>query len=121
MVLVGAGLREDLDTAIAEFVVLGGERILVDAYFADGGLGRKLAGGESINVNLATVGSRGGSSESLEISLQFIGVVRQGLQLLAGKDNGACIVGGTDLHSGAGLVSDVDVLLLDGDGKGHVE
>ena len=39
--LIGARLGEDLDAAVAELVVLGGKRILIDANLADRGLRRE--------------------------------------------------------------------------------
>src|SRR5204863_7536102 len=52
---VGAGLREDLDPSEPHAVVLGRERVRVDANLADRFLWRKLAPAESVDVNLAAV------------------------------------------------------------------
>ena len=52
MELVAAGLGEDLDAAEAERIILCREGILVDTNFADGGLGRKAAAGEAVDVDL---------------------------------------------------------------------
>src|SRR5215813_6379687 len=52
---VGAGLGKDLDAAEAQAVELGGEGVRVDADFADGFFGRKLAAGETVDVDRAAV------------------------------------------------------------------
>src|SRR5208282_5917185 len=49
MHLVRSRLGENLDASVAQLVVLGGERVLVDANLTDGRLGRELAGGKSVN------------------------------------------------------------------------
>src|SRR5579859_472484 len=49
--LVRARLGENLDAAVAELVVFGRERILVDADLADGILGGKLAAAEAIDID----------------------------------------------------------------------
>src|SRR5580698_8699997 len=69
MKFVGAGLGEDFDAAVAELVVFGGERVLVDANLADRRLRRELAGGESVDIHLAAVRSGGGSGKRFEIGL----------------------------------------------------
>src|ERR1017187_3799145 len=63
---IAARLGEDLDAAEAQPVVFGGERVLVDADFADGFLGRKLAAAEAIDINGAAVGSGAGAGERLQ-------------------------------------------------------
>ena len=67
--VVGAGLGEDLNAAVAEAVVLGRKRILVDANFADGRFRRQLAAGESVDVDFTTIGSRGWTGEGLQLIL----------------------------------------------------
>src|SRR6185312_482775 len=79
--LVGAGLGEDLDAAVTELVVLRRERVLVDADFADRRLGRKLAAGEAVDVNLSAVGACGWAGESGKLRGKFIGIVRQRLEV----------------------------------------
>ena len=73
--VVAAGLGEDLDSAHADAVVLRGEGILVDADFADRGLGGQAAAGEAIDVDLAAVGSGAGTGESGKIGRQIVGIV----------------------------------------------
>ena len=68
--LVGAGLGKDLDAAVAELVILRGERILVDADFADRRLGRKLPAGESIDEDLRAVRPGGRSGKRGQFALQ---------------------------------------------------
>ena len=53
--LVGSGFGEDLDPPETEFVVLGGKGILIDADFANGFFGRKLAADEAIDIDGAAV------------------------------------------------------------------
>ena len=52
---------------ITELVVFRGERILVDADFADGSLGRKLTAGEAVDINLPAVGSGRGAGQRLQL------------------------------------------------------
>src|SRR4029077_10222368 len=75
MIFVGAWLGKDFNAAISQLVVFRGKWILINPDLADGRLGRQLAGGESINVHLATVGSSGGPGERFEIGLQLIRIV----------------------------------------------
>ena len=67
--LVGSRLGENFDAAVAELVVFGRKRILIDADFADRGFWRELAGGEAINIYLAAVRTGGRARESLEVTL----------------------------------------------------
>ncbi len=62
---VGARLGEDLDAPIAQLVVFGGKGILVDANFANGFFGRKLAGRKAVDIKLSAVGAGGWSSQRL--------------------------------------------------------
>src|ERR1043166_648547 len=55
--LVSAGLGEDFDAAEPEFVVLRGERILIDADLANGILRRKFAAAEPIDEDRTAAGS----------------------------------------------------------------
>ena len=75
MEFLRAGLGDDLDAAVSDAVEFGGEGILVDAHFEDGGLGRNLAALESVDVDLAAVGSCGGAGECLQLILEFVGIV----------------------------------------------
>ena len=87
--LAGARPGGDFDAPIAQLVIFRGEGILIDADFQDIRFGGKLAGGESINVNLAAIGSRGGPRQSFQFRLQFIRVVRERLQILSLDHQGA--------------------------------
>ncbi len=103
MELLGAGLGDDLDAPVADAVVFGGKRILVYANLEDGGLGRKLAAGESIDVDLAAVWSARRLRQLLEFSLQFVGVVGKGIEVFAPEDQAAGVLIGIDadlLHLG---------------------
>ena len=75
--LAEAGLRGDFDAAVAELVVFGGERILVDPNLQDRVLGRELAAGEAVNINLPAVRSRSRPGECLEFSLQLVRIIRE--------------------------------------------
>ena len=90
--LVGAGLGEDLDAAVAQAVVLGGKWILVDADFADRRLRRNLAAGESVDINLSAVGARRRTGQRLQFALQFVGIVGERVQVLALDDDGVGVV-----------------------------
>ena len=94
--LLRAGFGDDLDTAITDAVVLGGKRILVYANLQDGRLGRKLPPGESVDVDLAAVRSCSGACQLLEFSLQFIGIVGEGIEVAAFEDQGAGVLLGVD-------------------------
>ena len=65
--LVRTGLREDLDTAKADAVELGGVRILVDANFADGRFGRDASAGEAVDKDLTAVRAGTGAGEGLQL------------------------------------------------------
>ena len=65
--LVRTGLREDLDTAKADAVELGGIRILVDADFADGRFGRDASAGEAVDKDLTAVRAGTGAGEGLQL------------------------------------------------------
>ena len=67
MIIVAAGLGKDLDAARADPVVLRGERVLVDAYFADRGLGRQAPAGETIDIDLPAIRPGGGAGERGQI------------------------------------------------------
>ena len=73
MIFVSAGLGEDFNTAIAQLVEFGGERVLVDTNLANRRLGWELSGGEAINVELPAVGSGRRTSQGLQIGEQLIG------------------------------------------------
>ena len=57
MKLVGAGLGQNLDSSVAEFVEFWRERVLIDADFANGIFGRKRSAGETIDIDLSTAWS----------------------------------------------------------------
>ncbi len=78
---VGAGFGKNFDPAVADFVELSGERILIDADLPDGRLGGNLASGESVNVYLATARAGGRASERLKFVLQFVGIVRESIEI----------------------------------------
>jgi hypothetical protein len=67
MELVAARLGENLDSAIAQLVILRREGILIDSYFSDRRLGRNLSAGESVYLDLPAVGASRGSGESLQL------------------------------------------------------
>ena len=91
MEFVCARLGKNLDTAIAEFVVLRRERILVDADFANRRLRRKLPSGKTVDVNLASIGPRRGSRQRLQFRLQFVRIIGESLKILTLNNDGAGI------------------------------
>ena len=66
---IRAGLGEDFDTAVADFIVLSGERILIDADFADGGFWRQLTSRKAVDIELAAIGTCGRAGESGQVAL----------------------------------------------------
>ncbi len=118
--LVGTRLGEDLDSSVAELVVLGGERILVDADLADRRLRWKLSGGKTINVNLAAIRSRRRSSQRFQLRLQFIGIVRKRVEVFAFKHDRSRAVFRTHGHRRRFFLH-LDVLLLNLDLQLDVE
>src|SRR5712692_2576123 len=79
-IFVRAGLGEDLDASVAQLVVLGGERVLVDAHFANRFLGRKPPAGEAVDINLPAVGTRAGAGQGLQIGSQIVGIVGENVE-----------------------------------------
>ena len=112
--LVAARLGENLDAAEAELVVFRGEGILIDADFADGFLGRKLAAAEAVDVDGAAVGSGAGSGERLQGVGEIVGIVGQRGQIFAAQHQRGGVVVGLHAERGGGLVGDRDLLLLGG-------
>src|ERR1700690_880424 len=82
MKLIRPRLGKDLNSAVAKLVIFRGERILVDADFANRSLGRKLPSGKSININLTAVRSRGRPCERFKFLLQLVGVVGKSVEIL---------------------------------------
>ena len=74
MQMVRTRFGQNLNTAVTQFVVFRGEGILVDSYFADGRFRRQLSTRKPVNVDLAAVGARGRSSQSLQVVLQIVGM-----------------------------------------------
>ena len=109
-----ARLGENLDAAEAELVVLGGEGILIDADFADGFLGRKLAAAEAIDVDRAAVGSGAGPGERLQGVGEIVGIVGERGQIFAAQHERGGVVIGFHADRGGGLLGDGDLLLLGG-------
>src|SRR5579884_1231867 len=83
MPFVGSGLGEDLDATVAQLVVLGRERILIDANLADRRLGRNLPAGESIDVDLPAIGADRRTGERLQIRGEIVRVIGQRVEILA--------------------------------------
>src|SRR6202034_1012908 len=109
----------DFDAAVTQLVVLGRKRILVNADFANRGLGRKLAGGETVDIHLAAVRSRRGAGQGLQVGQQFVGIVGQSFEFLAGNGDGAGVAGGIHVDGGSG-VGDLHLLRLHLDGERNV-
>src|SRR5271157_1460551 len=114
MVLVRARLSENLDSSVAQFVVFGRKRILIDADLANRRLRRKLAAGESVDVDLAAVGPGRRSGQRLQVLLQLIGIVRERFKVLAGENDGTGIASGVDVDLRCFFL-DVDLFFLNTD------
>jgi hypothetical protein len=82
MELVGAGLGEDFDAPVAQLVVLRRKGILVDADFADRRFWRKLAAGESIDIDLPAVRSSRRTGQRIQFVLQLVGIVGKRIQVV---------------------------------------
>ena len=67
--LIRAGLGENFDTAVAQLVEFRRERILVDADFANGILGRQCSAGKSVDVDLASTRPGGRACQRFQIGL----------------------------------------------------
>ena len=76
--------------------------------------------GETVDVELSAVRSGGGTGQGLQIGEQFVGIVGQSFQFLAGDGDGSGVVRGIDID-GRGGIGDLNFLLLDFDGHGNVE
>ena len=63
--LVTAGPGEDFNTPEARTVILGGERVGIEADLANGRLRGELAAGEAVNEDLAAAGPRAGTRHGL--------------------------------------------------------
>jgi len=93
--LVRARFGENLDSPVAEFVVLRGKRVLIDADFADGSFGRERAARKSVDVNLAAVRASRRASKRLQFGLQFVGIIGKFFEILP------CITTAPALFEGA--------------------
>ncbi len=82
---VGSRLGENLDVAGSQGVEFGRKGILIDADFADSVFTGQsaVAGGESVDENLPSVGASGRSGERHQIRDQIVGVVCDRVQIVA--------------------------------------
>ena len=119
MEFVGAGLGEDFDPSVAQLVVFRGERILVDANLADRRLRRKLARGESVDVDLAAVRPGGRPGQRLQVRLQFVRIVGQRVEIFTRKHDRARIVRRDDVD-GRRLSLTLDFFLLHCISRAHM-
>ena len=90
------GLVKTLDAAKAQPVKLRRERILIDANLADGRLGRQLATGKAVDVDLAAVGTGRGAGQRRELGGEFVRVVRERIEVRALNHRCAGIAVGVD-------------------------
>src|SRR6476646_6762846 len=118
--LVCAGHGKDLNPAKAHAVILRGKWVLVDADFADGRFGGKLAPGESVDINLPAVGPGGRPGQRLKFRLQLIWVVRERIKIFAADHHAAGIIVRAGAHFG-GVTLYVDAFFLDQDYHRDVE
>ncbi len=120
MELVGAGLGEDLDTPKAELVELCAVGVLVDADFSNGGFGRQLPAGKTVNVDLAAARPGGGTGECGEFIGKLIRVVRECVEVFA-LDRDAIGIGVRVDRDGGRVGTYLDILLLDLDAERGVK
>ena len=71
-ILVGTGLGKDLDFAVAQLVVFGRKRVLVDANLADRFLRRELAAAEAVHEDGSAVGTGRRSGKRRKIGCQIV-------------------------------------------------
>ncbi len=81
--------------------------------------GGKLSAGKAVNVNLPSVGAGRRTGKRVQLILQFIGIIRQRVQILALDHDRTGIVVGTGIEPGT-LVGDGDLLLIDCDDEGKI-
>ena len=79
-----------------------------------------MPGGKTINVHLPAVGARGGTRKSLQLGLQFIGVVGESFQILALENHHTGVVGGIDVNPGR-RVGHFHLLLFNLNGQANIE
>ena len=87
--VLGAGLRQDLDPAVAGPIELGREGAAVQADLADRRLRRHPASGEAVDVDLPAARSGGGPGQRLERLGQLVRVVGQRFEVAALDQDGA--------------------------------
>ncbi len=124
VVFVGSGLGEDFDAAVSELVVLGGERVLVNADFANGRFGRELTGGEAVDVHLLTpLGPTDGPTSRAYRSdqQQFIGIVEAELPGSLPEITIAPALFRRIHVDGRRSVGDLNLLSLDFDRHRHIQ
>src|SRR6185437_14629179 len=112
--LIRSGLGKDFNTPVAKTFELRGKRVLVDDDLADGRLGRKLTAGESIDINLATVGPGGGSGERLKLIGKLIGIIGERINILAFNHDGTGIGVGFRAYVIVAVAGDIHLLLRNG-------
>ena len=108
---VGSRLGEYLDASVAELVELRGKRILVDANLTDGGFGRQLAAGESVDVNLAAVGSGRWAGQGRQFVGELVGIVGERIEIATLEHEGAGIGAGLGADRRRSFVGDDHLLL----------
>ena len=81
--LLRAGLGENFDSSVSELVVLRRKRILINADFANGSLGREGPGGKAVYIDLTAIRTCGRTGKRLKFGLQLIGIVRKSFEILA--------------------------------------
>ena len=64
---VGSGFGEDLDARETGPIALGGERVGIDAHFADGGFRRQPATRKAVDKKLAAAGTGSGTGQRLQL------------------------------------------------------
>ena len=121
MKLVCAGAGEDFHATEAGVIEFRRKRIGVHANLANGTLGRQLTAAETVDEELRAIGASRGTRQSLQVGLQIVGIIGQGVQIGAGHHNGSDIAGGIGRDRAGGLFIHRDLLGFHGDGEFEVQ
>ena len=118
--LFGARLGQDLDAAVSQLVELRGKRILIDTNLADRRLGRQVAAGKAVDVNLAAAVSRRGTGQRGQFVLHLVRIVGERVQILAAQHHGIAVVCRLRIQLPR-VRSHLHLLLLRGDGQRNIQ
>ena len=92
MQLIRARLGEDFYPSVTEAIKLGGKRVLIDTDLADGGFRRDLSAGKPVDIDLSPVWTSSRPGQSLQLALQFVGIVGKRIEIFTFEHNRICIL-----------------------------